>query len=453
MLRNAFQVVSEKLLTVGFQLARPILLRRDRRGTVLMMTAFALVPMTMAIGVAVDYSKAARAQTKMNAAADAAALAGVTQPMMLKTDDEARQAAIAMFNAQVGNLSGVTYDPANLSVTVSAVPGVVTSRQILVTYTAKSLNNFGGVLNNPFITIGGTSKSKATVAPNVDFYLMLDTSPSMALPATSMGIITMTNKTGGCAFACHQTDVSGADTVINNGVRMSYYSYARSQSVVLRIDLVTLAVQDLTDVANTTASQNNAVYRMALSQFDYKYNNIVSSPTRPADVRTAASQATVLPYCRNNQRICGVSDNDQATNFTAALSGASTTLPVVSGNGTSTAGDTPQAMLFIITDGMRDEDAGSRQMGPMPTAQCAAIKARGIKIAILYTEYLAAAASDSWSISNVRNPYLAPVDNISPALINCATPGLFYKVTTNDDISAALAILFRQAISLPRLIQ
>jgi Flp pilus assembly protein TadG len=427
--------------------------RFDERGNVLMLTAFALVPLTMAIGVAVDYSKALRAQTKMNAAADAAALAGVTQPMMRKTDDEARLAAIAMFNAQASTLVGVTYNPANLVVTVSTAAGDVTTRQISVSYTADSLNNFSGILNNPAIPIGGTSKSKAAVAPNVDFYVMLDTSPSMALPATTLGIVTMTDKTGGCAFACHQTDISGAETVVSNGVRMSYYAYARSQNVILRTDLVTAAVQDLTDVATVTASQNNAVYRMALSDFDYMYRDIVATPTTPSVIRTAAAQATLLPYCRNNQRVCNVGDNDQATNFTAAFAGASATLPAVSGNGTSAIGDTPQAMLFIITDGMRDEDAGGRQMGPIPTTQCAAIKARGIKIAVLYTEYLASAASDGWSIANVRNPYLSPTDNISPALINCASSGLFYKVTTDGDISQALTTLFRRAISLPRLVQ
>ncbi len=432
-------------------------LKRDKRGNVLMMTAFAMVPMTIAVGAAIDYSRASRSQTKLNAAADAAALAAVTQPMMRQTDEQARQAAINMFNAQASGITGVTYNTP--VVTITTVAGAVSSRNVSVTYTATSANNFSGVLNMPSVPIGGTATAKAAIAPNVDFYLMLDTSPSMALPATTSGIATMIAKTNGCAFACHQSDLTAPEVVTYNGKKMSYFTYSRSQGVVLRTDLVTAAVADLTDVAANTATQNGAIYRMALAQFNSSYSDIVASPTTPASVKASLASAEsgapdgtlVQLYCRNSQRACGVNDSDQASNFTAAFAGSLANMPLISGNGTTASGDTPQAMLFIITDGMRDEAAGGRVMGPIPTAQCDAIKNRKIKIAILYTEYLPAAASDTWSVNNVRTPYLSPTDKISPALVQCATPGLFYKVSTNDDISAALTVLFRQAISSPRI--
>ena len=77
-------------------------------------------------------------------------------------------------------------------------------------------------------------------------------------------------------------------------------------------------------------------------------------------------------------------------------------------------------------------------------AKAAALKNRGIRIAILYTEYLPESLTgDSWSMSNV-NPYL---DDVEPALKNCASPRpdgskLYYKVTTDESISAALTALF-----------
>ena len=54
--------------------------------------------------------------------------------------------------------------------------------------------------------------------PNIDFYLLLDNSPSMALPADTAGITQMQNLTptqdGGnsCAFACHQASTNNSDT-------------------------------------------------------------------------------------------------------------------------------------------------------------------------------------------------------------------------------------------------
>src|SRR3546814_10144646 len=52
------------------------------------------------------------------------------------------------------------------------------------------------------LTISGSSTSNAAKAPFIDFYLLLDTSPSMLLPSTSAGLSAMRAATG-CAFACH----------------------------------------------------------------------------------------------------------------------------------------------------------------------------------------------------------------------------------------------------------
>lgn len=56
--------------------------------------ALALVPMTTLVGAAVDYSKASQARTSLQAALDAAALAGASAP-----DDDQVATATALFNA------------------------------------------------------------------------------------------------------------------------------------------------------------------------------------------------------------------------------------------------------------------------------------------------------------------------------------------------------------------
>lgn len=440
-------------------------LRSDARGNVLMLMGFSVIPLTLATGMAIDYSRASRLQTKLNAAADAAALAAVTQPMMKQDNATAKTTAQNMFNAQAANIPGLVYNVANLTVTIVGTVGAANTRTATVSYTAQSNNAFSGVIGFSQIAIGGTSVAHSDAAPNIDFYMLMDTSPSMLLPATSADLATMTTKTGGCAFACHQTSTSSSDpggTSKVGGVYQDYYAVARANSLTLRTDLVTKAVQDLTDTATTTAASNGAAYRMGLADFDYMYRQLW--PTAPvagfnvdsslSRVKTHVTDATVVTYCNNNNRICGVGDNDTGTNFTAAFTGALASMPISPGNGTNVLGDTPQAILFIITDGMRDENnGGTRYIGPIPTSQCTTIKGRGIRIAILYTEYLPESASDDWSKSNVRDPYLSPTDNISPALINCASSGLFYQVTTNSDISGALSALFQKAVSTAHLTQ
>src|SRR3546814_9269659 len=67
----------------------------------------------------------------------------------------------------------------------------------------------------------------------------------------------------------------------------------------------------------------------------------------------------------------------------------------------------PQKVLFIITDGVSDENLPGmgrthRELQQAHLDQCKTIKDRGIRIAILYTEYLPESLTgDSWSQSNV----------------------------------------------------
>ena len=146
------------------------------------------------------------------------------------------------------------------------------------------------------------------------------------------------------------------------------------------------------------------------------------------------------------------------------------------GNGTNATGDTPQEVLFIVTDGMIDEKepsggssgmatqygdvcCGSRQqstVNPLNSSGsevdsdwCTTIKNRGIRIAVLYTAYYSLGTSNSWF-----NSYVAPLippsasrDNIGAQLESCASPGLYYEVTTDGDISAAMSALFQEAVS------
>ena len=83
---------------------------------------------------------------------------------------------------------------------------------------------------------------------------------------------------------------------------------------------------------------------------------------------------------------------DVETNYDNAMSNANSQMPNP-GNGTNATGDTPQEVLFIVTDGVEDEMNGGIRLiqqinGGTSTNYCTTIKGRGIKIAILYTEYL-----------------------------------------------------------------
>jgi len=241
----------------------------DRRGNILMMMGFAIVPLSLALGFGVDYSRAARMQTQLNTIADAAALAAVDPTVMLNPAGtpynaaattqsvasgsvDATTTAVNMFASQVSSLPGLVSAP---SITVNVVDTVdnasttsagLITRTATVTYTAQVQNLFGGLFGVSSLTITGTANTTSSPPANVNVYVMLDTSPSMLLPTTSAGIQTMeltsmqlglhnnmsasdisdyapwggsltTNATYGCAFACHTHNFESIIPGVNDG--------------------------------------------------------------------------------------------------------------------------------------------------------------------------------------------------------------------------------------------
>jgi hypothetical protein len=296
--------------------------------------------------------------------------------------------------------------------------------------------------------LAGSSQATAGLAPNIDFYLLLDDSPSMAIAATQAGINTMVANTQnqvdpntgykGCAFACHESN-PGADGLGNPG-GIDNYQLSKNLSVTLRIDLVRQAAQNLMTTAQSTMATNNSSYRMAIYTFDNGFNTIQALTSNLTTAKTSAGNVNVLQVYQNNWLASNNNNSDTDTNYDNAMTKINTAMPNP-GSGTNTAGDTPQEVMFFVTDGVEDEKVGgSRQQSLMDNAWCNTIKARGIRIAVLYTTYLP--LTNDW-----YNTYISSFQpNISSQMQNCASPGLFYEVQTGGDISAAMNSLFQLAV-------
>jgi len=412
---------------------------REAKANVAVIFGLAAVPTLYLVGMGIDYGMAADRGAQLDAFADAAALAAVTPTMMAGSISASTTAAQNTFNAQASALSGVTYNANNLTVTVTTNGSV---RTATVSYTAASQNSFPNILGQNTIALTGSATATAGLAPNIDFYLLLDASPSMAIAATQAGINTMVSKTptqGGCAFACHETHPS-TDNLGNPG-GIDNYQYARNLGVTLRIDMLNQAAQNLMTSAQTTENTYNSSYRMAIYTFDTGLHTI---GTLTSNLNTAKSQAasiSMLSVYSNNYLTSGNYNNDTDTNYDAAMSGINAAMPNP-GSGTNSAGDKPQEVLFFVTDGVEDENvSGNRQQSVMDPGWCTTIKNRGIRIAVLYTTYYPL-PTDAW-----YNMYVAPFQsNIGPTLESCASPGLYFEVSTGGDISAAMVALFQLAV-------
>jgi len=489
-----------------FRLSRKFL--GDRRGNIAMMYALALPVLMFGVGVAIDFTHAAQVRTELNAAADAAVLAALTPSMMQQSNATAQTAAQNMFNGQIANLTSLAAGDTNVTITITNPTGNPLVRNVTVAYTAQNDNIFASILGMPTLALAGSSTASASMAANINFYLLLDNSPSMALPATQAGITQMENLTpqqGNCAFACHEGSTNNGDSAGNpclkgatystptltssmgnggntycsssQGTQIDDFALARHNGIELRLDALSTGITDLMSDALTTqqhAASIPPVYQFAAYTMDSSWQIGMSSSTTPAynnlmamtsnyvsGWTAAAPNFGVMEYYANNEE-CGNAacttnggGGDYATSFSNALGAMNTIMPNP-GQGTNVTGDTPQEVLFLVTDGVEDDLAAScsepetsgRCQAPINPALCTTIKNRGIRIAILYTDYYQV-TSNTWYEDWIApfNPAPPAQSQIATNLQACASPGLYYDAGVDaTNLGGDLQALFNTVV-------
>lgn len=139
----------------------------DRKGTVAMLFAGALVPVIAVVGIAVDYSRASHARIQLQSAVDAAAMAGAVSKNI--TTAGRTTAAEGSFDANAASFKH------NMSVTRSAAPG---AGNITVTATATVPTVFMKLMNTNEITMTANSTVHYG-GKNLELAIVLDTTGSM----------------------------------------------------------------------------------------------------------------------------------------------------------------------------------------------------------------------------------------------------------------------------------
>jgi Flp pilus assembly protein TadG len=141
--------------------------RKDRNGNVAMIAALAVIPMLAAVGAAVDYSRASNYHSKMNRAADAAALAAARERSASVA--QKREIARKVFDASLGP----TPDLIDIDFKLQPV-----GEGVRVEVSAKSKNQIMGVLGIPVSNV--TTVAEAVTSVNAtEVALVLDNTGSM----------------------------------------------------------------------------------------------------------------------------------------------------------------------------------------------------------------------------------------------------------------------------------
>jgi Flp pilus assembly protein TadG len=385
---------------------------KDRRGNIAVIFAIALLPILTAVGCAVDYSLATRMRAKLQAAADAASVAAISQKSpgyvaaAAMTGNGSVSAAVTdannVFNGNMSAITGYT----NLSVT-STVSKTGIKLASNVQFSADVPVVFMKVVGYTSLTVAGSSKSSASLPPYLDFYLMLDVSSSMGLPSTdneqtrlsAVNPDNYANYPTGCTLACHfaTQDVcgnSGQKYPTNNYcmgypiTRVSYSGYKQllqnnsghlpnsmisglpdslystlspvsscstdgtDSCIQLRADAVGYAVTQLFITANATKTVTNQ-FRIGLYPFIrylYAYFALTSS------INGSPTNSSTINYAAANlasQLDTNVNSNlgSGGTHFENAFPSMNT---IISGVGDGSAWNNTLPYVFLITDGAQD---------------------------------------------------------------------------------------------------
>jgi len=421
---------------------------RNEHGGIAVTFGLVLIPVTLFAGAAVDYSYANLAKSKLDVIADSAALFAVSKFTMNSNAAVTRTNTINFFTNQ-NSVTRAAITSLNITVTDDS-----NGRTAVVTYAADIQTSFMGLVGLSTLSVSGTATAVSGLNIYMDFYLVLDNTPSMGVGATTADINRMVaNTSDQCAFACHDKSASTSD----------YYSLAKSLGVQMRIDVVRQATQQLMDTATTTQAISGQ-FRMAIYTFGSSADNLglttiqaLTSNLATAKSAAAAIDLMAVPY----QNYA----DDTDTDFYTVLNGVNSAIPTP-GDGTSAS--SPQKIVFFVSDGVGDRALGSpgcsqattvgsdpkngrnynRCQEPLDPALCTTLKNRGIKIAVLYTTYLPL-PTNGW-----YNSWIAPfTGTIAGKMQSCASPGLYFEVSPTQGISDAMTALFQKAVQQARLTQ
>ncbi|TGD98627.1 pilus assembly protein TadG-related protein [Methylobacterium nonmethylotrophicum] len=462
-------------------------LARARGGGINILFGLSLVPIVGLVGLGVDYGVAVTNRSRLDRAADAAALAAVVTAKAYVAANSSQNgvlaAALTAGKTQAVNTFNVNTGTVPLATVSLATPQVVASGQTItatVTYTATIQNSFSKLFLVPTTTMGNTVTASADLPSYLDFYLMVDVSGSMGLPSTASGMTQLASVNNdmysdykqGCQFACHFP---------------GYVGWTKAAGKIqLRSDAVNNAVCALIQRASIPSVPNQ--YRIGIYPFINQLATLAGQTSDVTSLKTSAQCALAWPLAFTNLLDTGTTQlnsfGDPTTGTGAGGTHFEVALPqmktIVSqngfGDGSTSAARKP--FVFLITDGMQNgqhffvmsngkyaypgnpsQFAGygnawwdGSQPAQIDSNNCTALKNAGATISILYIPYNIIDFVDkgggiAWENNRVNG--FSPT--LATPLQACASPGYFRTANTPADITAALNAMFDQALRVARL--
>lgn len=354
-------------------------------------------------GLAVDYTRAVRAQTLLQTSLDAAVLAAVQQ--------DTREAA----ETALSNYLAVHSEKFTSPVQVKAVSFDGVTLQAEVESNVKL--TVGAVTGTPSWTVKAVA-SAVRASQYQDLYFAIDLSGSMGVGATDADRSALEALTQpyvssfygsklpqGCAFGCHRREGWEPDT-------KTVYQMAREAGINLREDELRKQFEGLVDLLLNPSDEavQKGMRQLSVIAFS-RFAQKLIDPSTSADA--IKSSIDSFPYSERYETQYG----NAFPEFEKILG--------TQGDGTQ---DNPKKALILITDGIESRDAFFAQSA-IDQSLCDSLKSKGFLLAIVELKY------PKLFSNALYNDTVLPVETtITPAIQQCASPGWYFQAVNNDDV-------------------
>lgn len=433
---------------------------RNDSGSFAILSAAAIMMLVSVSALAIDVTRIIHYKRLIADAADSAVLAGVSEGSRSRKYAEqfSGNGPIPPGSEDVNNLFRVNFIDQKQAdfqfIHVQADARRIDSKiEAALDYEIKVRTIFGEILGIDTVTLTGSTAATWEQPKPVDYYLLLDNTPSMGIGATLEDISILeedpiVTQLGGrkCAFACHTTEE------VPIGQEGNTYKRARELGVTLRTDVVREAASKLLDTARSTQLFPG---QFRFAAYSFGEINTAGTLTEISALSANYSQKhnELQQYQLMQAKPNGVVEDHYPSRFDIIFGQLST---IIARNEKDFDSDDPERIIFFVSDGILEEaranfpncEKGSapddcRQ--PIDPASCQSLKMNGVKIAALYTTYVP--IDDPW----VQNEFLKWSHEVPERMKACASPGLFFEVGPHEGISEAMTELFKRTLSRPRL--
>jgi Flp pilus assembly protein TadG len=433
----------------------------------------------VAVGAAMDYSRASSSDSKFQQAADTAALAtaiAVQKDMIAnerKRDSEYEEAAHEVFLANLDVES-------RAQVTGKDLRFGNGRKQAEYIYTAAVPMAFGGLVGSSTMTIGGEAVAALPGSGGkltADIHLLMDTSASMGLAAdpadrdrmregtktdqmlgypdrgwTNENPLVPAGSYEGCAFACHtprgeRFELRGTQWFQFKAFKTTL-DWATENNVRLRIDVAKDAAKQVISDAIEINRKDSGSVRFSISTFHNQYYSLTKQGPLPLvatdDLDYVNRELSNLKIGYPYKTSVGVGSDYrfQPNTWPDSADGFQQFGVDLASWKASNEAKGRQQYVILVTDGVRSTAGGTPATGevrPFDLEDCRKIK-NVARLAVLYTKYLEPLPSDDTEM----NKHLGSIyPQIEPNMKACASdPDLFAMADSSTEITQALKSLF-----------